>query len=216
MSNDLKLKTAQLRRQHILDAAIRVFGIHGFRGATIRSIAEEAGVADGTVYNVFENKEALLLAILEPLLIASQPTAPRLDGTLDPTKAAPHALLQGMITAQWTTLNPEVLAMMRVVWSEALTNRQLACRYREQILAPANELPIALFQDLADRGSIATSDVPMTVRIIVASFLGLALLTLLGDELLEERASDVPQLLADILLNGLLPRNGAGVENGAA
>jgi AcrR family transcriptional regulator len=207
MTNDLKLKTAQLRRQHILEAAIRVFDARGFRGATIRDIAAEAGVADGTVYNVFANKEALLLAILEPLLKAS---GPAVSAPIDPPPATGlsfEALLQGMITARWDSLTPDVLSMMRVVWSEALINRELARQYREQILAPAIETPVTLFQSLADRGAIAASDVPMTLRIIVASFLGLALMKMLGDEVLNARSDEVAPHLADVLANGLLPRN---------
>jgi len=65
---DLKDKTAMLRQKHILEAAIHVFERQGYRGATIKSIAEEAGVADGTIYNVFKNKEALLLGVLDELL----------------------------------------------------------------------------------------------------------------------------------------------------
>ena len=44
-------KTALLRRQHILDAATRVFAAKGFHRATIRDIAAAAGVADGSIYN---------------------------------------------------------------------------------------------------------------------------------------------------------------------
>jgi AcrR family transcriptional regulator len=214
MTNDLKLKTAQLRRQHILEAAIRVFDAQGFRGATIRDIATEAGVADGTVYNVFANKEALLLAILEPLLKASGPAV----SALDPPPATGlnfEALLRGMVTARWDSLTPDVLSMMRVVWSEALINRELARQYREQILAPAIETPVTLFQSLADRGAIAASDVPMTLRIIVASFLGLALMKMLGDEVLNARSDDVAAHLADVLANGLLSRDKTGGGHGS-
>jgi AcrR family transcriptional regulator len=206
MANDLKLKTAQLRRQHVLDAAIRVFDAQGFRGATIRDIAAEAGVADGTVYNVFANKEALLLAILEPLLKAS---GPAVSAPADPATATEFnfdLLLFGMITARWDSLTPDVLSMMRVVWSEALTNRDLARQYREQVLAPALQAPEALFQKLADRGAIAATDVPMALRIVVASFLGLALMKMLGDDVLNARSDDVAPQLADVLANGLLPR----------
>jgi AcrR family transcriptional regulator len=213
MKSDLKLKTAQLRRQHILDAAIRVFDAQGFRGATIRDIATEAGVSDGTVYNVFENKEALLLAILEPLLAASKPTGPP---PIEPSTLGvqPEALLQTMIATRWDSLTPEVLSMMRVVWSEALINRELARQYRDKVLAPAIETPGPLFQALADRGAIAATDVPFALRIVVASFLGLALMKMLGDELLDTRADEVAHHLADILANGLLPRDTKGGSDG--
>jgi AcrR family transcriptional regulator len=219
MTNDLKLKTAHLRRQHILEAAIRVFDARGFRGATIRDIATEAGVADGTVYNVFANKEALLLAILEPLLQASPPAPVPIPVPTNPPADLGsfdfEPMLRGMITARWDSLTPALLSMMRIVWSEALINRDLARQYREHVLAPAIETPGPLFQALADRSAIAASDIPMTLRLVVASFLGLALLKMLGDDVLDARSDDVARHLADLLANGLLPRDQPGAGHGS-
>ncbi len=44
----------------ILDAAIKVFAKNGFYQSTVAQIAREAGVADGTIYLYFENKEDIL------------------------------------------------------------------------------------------------------------------------------------------------------------
>ncbi|MFH2067609.1 MAG: TetR/AcrR family transcriptional regulator [Pseudomonadota bacterium] len=45
----------------ILDAAIKVFAEQGFFRSTISQIAKEAGVADGTIYLYFKNKDDILL-----------------------------------------------------------------------------------------------------------------------------------------------------------
>ena len=55
------------RRSQILDAATKVFAEKGFHPTTIKDIAREAGIADGTIYNYFENKTALMLGILDRL-----------------------------------------------------------------------------------------------------------------------------------------------------
>src|SRR4051812_32124839 len=55
------------RRNQILDAATAVFSEKGFHRATIRDVAQAAGVADGTIYNYFDNKAALILGILHRL-----------------------------------------------------------------------------------------------------------------------------------------------------
>ena len=47
-------------RQQILDAAIRVYSDVGFRGATTRRIAEEAGVNEVTLFRIFGSKAALI------------------------------------------------------------------------------------------------------------------------------------------------------------
>ncbi len=47
-------------RQHLLDAAARVYAEAGFRGATTRRIAEEAGVNEVTLFRTFGSKAALI------------------------------------------------------------------------------------------------------------------------------------------------------------
>src|SRR5690242_12225089 len=52
-------------RERILQAAARVYAQHGFRGATTRLIAIEAGVNEVTLFRTFGSKSALLEAVLE-------------------------------------------------------------------------------------------------------------------------------------------------------
>ncbi len=55
---------AAFKREAILSAARQVFAAHGLEGATIRAIAEAAGIAPGTVYLQFESKEAIYAEML--------------------------------------------------------------------------------------------------------------------------------------------------------
>lgn len=50
------------RREQIVDAAMRHFAEHGYRGARVEDIATEVGVAKGTVFLHFRNKEGLFMA----------------------------------------------------------------------------------------------------------------------------------------------------------
>ena len=50
--------------QRILAAAIEVIAEHGFFQARVSEIASRAGVADGTIYLYFRNKEEVLLAAI--------------------------------------------------------------------------------------------------------------------------------------------------------
>jgi len=45
----------------ILEAAVKVFARQGFRQSTVSQIAREAGVADGTIYLYFKNKDDILV-----------------------------------------------------------------------------------------------------------------------------------------------------------
>lgn len=49
----------------IIDAAVDVIAEHGFHGAQVSKIAKQAGVADGTIYIYFKNKEDLLISVFK-------------------------------------------------------------------------------------------------------------------------------------------------------
>ncbi|MEQ1508535.1 MAG: TetR/AcrR family transcriptional regulator [Myxococcota bacterium] len=53
------------KRTLITEAAVEVFADKGFHQARVSDIAKRAGVADGTIYLYFKNKEDLLLSIFE-------------------------------------------------------------------------------------------------------------------------------------------------------
>jgi TetR/AcrR family fatty acid metabolism transcriptional regulator len=53
------------KRTLISEAAVEVFAEKGFHQARISDISKRAGVADGTIYLYFKNKDDLLLSIFE-------------------------------------------------------------------------------------------------------------------------------------------------------
>src|SRR5882672_11555752 len=54
------------RRAQIVDAALHVMAEHGFRGASIKRIAQHAGLkSPALIYWYFKDKEALFEAMLE-------------------------------------------------------------------------------------------------------------------------------------------------------
>ncbi len=68
------------KRTKILDAAASSFLRKGFAETSIDDIVEESGVVKQTIYNYFENKEALFLAVVDFLLAknAGEPFLPEL------------------------------------------------------------------------------------------------------------------------------------------
>lgn len=63
--NDFKQQMVEARRTQILLGAAEVFAEKGFHKATTREIARRAGISEGTIYNYFDNKRELLLAMIE-------------------------------------------------------------------------------------------------------------------------------------------------------
>jgi TetR/AcrR family fatty acid metabolism transcriptional regulator len=77
------------KEELILDAAVRVFARSGYHGSSMASVAQEAGVAAGTIYLYFERKQDLLITLFQrdlggyiescrPALAEAQPGVPRL------------------------------------------------------------------------------------------------------------------------------------------
>jgi len=54
--------------QVILDAALKSFAQTGYHRTRVADVAREAGVADGTVYIYFENKEDILISLFQDLM----------------------------------------------------------------------------------------------------------------------------------------------------
>ena len=53
------------KRSRILKAAVKVFAQRGFYNAKVSQIAKNAGIADGTIYLYFKNKDEILISIFE-------------------------------------------------------------------------------------------------------------------------------------------------------
>ncbi len=53
----------------ILEAAVDLMTIKGYKEASLREIAKEAGVSNPTIYNYFPNKEKILYAYIEQKII---------------------------------------------------------------------------------------------------------------------------------------------------
>lgn len=55
---------ANSQRERILDAAQKCFAERGFHGASMAEVAETADMSAGLIYRYFENKNAIVLAII--------------------------------------------------------------------------------------------------------------------------------------------------------
>ena len=66
-------KSAQARREEILAAAMIIFGQKGYNAATMDEIAAQCKVSKGTMYNYFENKEALFLELFKQKIAQETP-----------------------------------------------------------------------------------------------------------------------------------------------
>jgi TetR/AcrR family fatty acid metabolism transcriptional regulator len=189
MTSSLSVRVARLKQDQVLDAAIAVFARKGFHAASMRDVAAAAGVAPGSIYNHFENKAALLLAIIDRMSARAAEATP-----LPPADANLRDLLIAAIRTPLAAMTGETTELFRVILAEVLVDRDLAEQFRRRVLDPM----------LSACGDVLASHLPQVsrdtwLRMVSAIVLGLILQRLIdGDAVLP-----LPEDLADALLAGL-------------
>lgn len=186
------------RREQIIEAATRVFAEKGFRRATTREVAREAGVSEGTIYNYFEDKDALLMAILDKLNETERRAEDFEEGIATDFRGFFNEYLRRRMSFIW-----EHREVFRVVLSEMLVNAELRGLYLRQVVAPTMGIAEENFRSRMEQGEVRQTDAPLTTRSVAGAVLGVLVLGLLGDEEIGSRSEEVPDALAELLIHGL-------------
>jgi len=63
LGGDIEVKRDKPKYKQIIDAAVIVIAENGYHQAQVSKIAKQAGVADGTIYLYFKNKEDILISV---------------------------------------------------------------------------------------------------------------------------------------------------------
>jgi AcrR family transcriptional regulator len=199
MKDSFQEQMIAARRGQILDAATSVFAAKGFHRTTIRDIATVAGIADGTIYNYFENKTALLLGILDRLNQTERRDLDLSQALVGDFRSFMRAYLQQRLTV----LGATTFEVFQVVLSEVLINKELRDVYYQQIIEPTFALAEKYLQQLVDQGVVRPVDVKLTNRAVASTVLGLIVLRIMGDEPLAAKWDDLPTFLTDLIMDGL-------------
>jgi AcrR family transcriptional regulator len=154
-----------ISRERILEAAGRVYAKHGFRGATTRLIAAEAGVNEVTLFRTFGSKSALLEAVLEQRDVCSEVSA-----LPDPPQNPEEEL------TLWITEHLERVRDLRPMLIQAISElderpevAEFACRGRDEVHALLGDYVKRLQRvGLADE----TADVFAAVTMLISSVMG--------------------------------------------
>ncbi|HEX6291982.1 MAG TPA: TetR/AcrR family transcriptional regulator [Herpetosiphonaceae bacterium] len=192
------------RRHQILNAAAEVFAEKGFHRATIRDIARVAGVADGTIYNYFENKSALLLGLLDRL----NQTEQRESHFAQSTEMDLASFVHMYLNQRFASLTDIGFDVFHVLLSEILVNPELRATYYQQVIAPTFAVAEKYAQGWVTQGAEQTIDPQLMLRGIAGMTLGVLLLRLMGDPYLQTHWNSVPDVLAELILHGIAPANG--------
>lgn len=186
------------RREQILEAATRVFAEKGFRRATTREVAREAGVSEGTIYNYFEDKDELLIAIMDVLNETERRAEDFEEGLATDFEGFVEAYLRRRMALIWE--NREVF---RVVLSEMLVNAGLRERYMREVVEPTMRIGEENFLSRVRQGGARATDAALAMRVSAGAVLGLLVLGLLGDGEVASRWDEASGVLSGLLIDGL-------------
>ena len=182
-------------RQKIIDCALQLFAQQGYAQTTVNQITEQAGVAKGTFFNYFANKEVVLCDI--QLTLATEEIS-RLQYKQGPIIPLMREALMGMVR-QLPAESPLILALFQSTLNNSTLLELEKTKNEEfkQMLAAAIELA-------QERGEISKSmPAKMIAELAVQTYDGVLLYWSKG--LGDEQLSNQMAISFELFFKGLTP-----------
>ena len=186
------------RQEQILEAAAAVFSQNGYERATMREIAQEADVSEGTLYNYFDNKIDLLNGVAKTF--AGEITRKIADIEADNLKD----MMAQLLTDRFRSGRERRLFMLFLY--EARLNPEIQQYYGQQALQRIIDETEKRFRSLIDAGVMRPVDPALAARTISAAIMGFATLYELGRHSGKDNGFSPEKLgteVTDIFLDGL-------------
>ncbi len=167
-------------RNEIMDAATRVIAKKGFHQATTKEIAEEADIAEGTLYNYFKNKNDILMNIANRYVSEKRNFMISADvNSVEDLLVQLHKSNEQRFSERFLNDRNALKALVPAI----LTDKVLGNLYYEDIVKPYLETLEKHLKKLQDKGRVIDFDVQALSRLIYASLIGYAILDINGDPL---------------------------------
>jgi AcrR family transcriptional regulator len=170
------------RRETILDAALTVFAERGYEAARLDDVAAKAGIAKGTLYLYFKDKEALFEEVVRG---AASPIIERLGAIA----AAPELSMSAMLEAMFELFEKQVLGtkrklIIRLIIAEGPRFPRIAEFYYRDIIGRILPVLAKVAQRAAERGELPNDAVARYPQLVAAPLL----LTVIWDGLFADIA----------------------------
>jgi AcrR family transcriptional regulator len=154
------------RQQELIDAAWRCAARRGFRDLTVDDVCAEAGVSKGAFYGYFEQKQDLLLALLEDDAAALNRELERITGTSSSGVERVRRLAQAMLARGDDAARVQVRADL---WADLLTEDTVRRR-----LADVTQRRRELVRSWIDEGIASGELVEIPANALASILLALA------------------------------------------
>lgn len=199
-------------RDRIIDAAKKVYAQHGFRGATTRLIAIEAGVNEVTLFRTFGSKAALFEALMQSH-VAQSPIPELPDDPVDPERE------MTVWCASILSHMRENRSLIRKSFGEIEDRPEAAVSMCEGPSCAGMILTDYLLRLQAMGIASADGDIPTAVAMLMSSMIGDAISRDVMPGVFPQPESEAPAKYVQIFMRGLgvKPiRNRAPVARSAA
>jgi AcrR family transcriptional regulator len=154
------------RRQAILEAALAVFADEGFAAAKLDHVAERAGVAKGTIYLHFKDKQDLFEQMVRE---AVSPVI----GRLETLAQLPDLPADAVLKAMFALFRIEVLgtsrkALLRLVMTEGPRFPAIAEFYHREVVSRGMTLMGGVLARAKARGELSAEELARFPQLVVA------------------------------------------------
>lgn len=189
-------------RTRILKSALKLFARHGYDRTTTRDLAEQAGIAEGTLFRHFSNKKAILIEV------ATQGWIDILTDLLtELSEMGSYKAVAQVMRRRMLNLHKNA-DMLKVCFMEAQFHPDLRDRIQIEVIEKMTDVAEAFFQTAMDQGIYR----PMNPKLVARVFLGMfAVAGFSQDTIISPSSSpaemqEMAEGLAEIFLNGVLAK----------
>jgi AcrR family transcriptional regulator len=162
-------RQAQARRQAILEAALAVFAARGYEAARLDDVAARAGVAKGTLYLYFKDKQALFEELVRG---AVTPIMDRVSAAaLAPNMRAAQILELFFALFRTEVLGTNRKLLLRLIIAEGPRFPAVAAFYHREVVARGMALMRAVASEAVARGEFSSDAAARFPQLIVAPLL---------------------------------------------
>jgi AcrR family transcriptional regulator len=117
------------RQEQILAAALEEFGANGYAATRLEDVAKRAGIAKGTIYLYFRDKERLFRAVVRTLI------RKRIDALTGTLSGSAEELLREMLSQMYRVVrNAKARSIVRMLIAESGKFPQLADIYHREVI----------------------------------------------------------------------------------
>jgi len=134
-SSNPENETKKTTKEKIFDASVDLFSEKGFNNVPVREIAKQAGIREGSIYNHYKNKEAILDAIID--YFKSEFTQSQLPEEVgaDLMDQGPEAYFEAGSKMFMERINtPQMEKIYRIICIETYHNQKIREFFKKELL----------------------------------------------------------------------------------